>query len=96
MGNTSNYIVIENPDELEEWQMKVKKDPMEFQNLCKNKSCFPDINALVEWSNWLTPNSFGDKRFDTLFYMAVAPVTLPFLIDPYEVATARVGQMFCI
>lgn len=83
--------VFQDPDQLEEWQRRVRQDPMEFLTLCKELLIRPDLNALVEWSNWLTPNSFGYKRFDTIFYMVAVSQTLPFLNDEYEVATVRVN-----
>ncbi|XP_021948770.1 nucleoside diphosphate-linked moiety X motif 19 isoform X2 [Folsomia candida] len=88
-GYLAGSHVFQDPDQLEEWQRRVRQDPMEFLTLCKELLIRPDLNALVEWSNWLTPNSFGYKRFDTIFYMVAVSQTLPFLNDEYEVATVR-------
>jgi hypothetical protein len=92
LGKSANFVEIRDPDEIEEWQLKVKKDPQKgFLALCHHYGCLPDLNALVEWSNWLTPSCFGNKRFDTIFYIASLPFTVPYLIDEFEVATARVS-----
>ena len=34
-----------------------------------------DVNLLIPWSNWLTPNSYP-RRFDTMFF--VAPIEKEF------------------
>lgn len=91
----SGTHVIKDADELESWQHRVKQNPAEFLTLCKEYVVRPDLNALVEWSNWLTPNSFGAKRFDTMFYMAVLPSPVPYLSDAFEVATIRVSVGWC-
>ena len=41
--------------------------------MCQGLECYPDLWALHEWSNWLTPTTFPGKRFDTAFYLACLP-----------------------
>ncbi|KYN04265.1 Nucleoside diphosphate-linked moiety X motif 19, mitochondrial, partial [Cyphomyrmex costatus] len=59
--------------ELQMWQNKVHNDAMEFFNLCQKLKCYPDLWALHEWSNWLTPVLASNKRFDTIFYLVCMP-----------------------
>lgn len=56
--------------ELSEWRRRVQRDPRCFLQLCRRLGCAPDIWALQEWSNWLTPVSrAGGRRYDTAFYL---------------------------
>ncbi|XP_034947866.1 nucleoside diphosphate-linked moiety X motif 19-like [Chelonus insularis] len=59
-----------NQTSLEEWQKKVHKNATEFYNLCETLNCFPDLWALYEWGNWLTPTALNGKRFNTIFFIA--------------------------
>ncbi|XP_012522200.1 nucleoside diphosphate-linked moiety X motif 19-like [Monomorium pharaonis] len=59
--------------ELQTWQSKVHEDATEFFNLCQRYECYPDLWALHEWRNWLTPTAVYEKRFDTAFYLACLP-----------------------
>ncbi|KAM4638226.1 acyl-coenzyme A diphosphatase NUDT19 [Amazona ochrocephala] len=58
--------------ELSEWRRRVQQDPACFLQLCQHVRCVPNIWALQEWSNWLTPVSRagrGGRRYDTAFYL---------------------------
>ncbi|KAM9288678.1 acyl-coenzyme A diphosphatase NUDT19 [Morus bassanus] len=58
--------------ELSEWRRRVQEDPACFLQLCRHLGCVPDIWALQEWSNWLTPvgrAGRGGRRYDTAFYL---------------------------
>uniref|UniRef100_A0A8C3JH10 Acyl-coenzyme A diphosphatase NUDT19 n=1 Tax=Calidris pygmaea TaxID=425635 RepID=A0A8C3JH10_9CHAR len=56
--------------ELREWRRRVRQDPSCFLQLCRRLGCAPDIWALQEWSNWLTPvGRAGGRRYDTAFYL---------------------------
>ncbi|EFN89997.1 nucleoside diphosphate-linked moiety X motif 19 isoform X2 [Harpegnathos saltator] len=55
--------------ELRVWQRKIHDNAMEFLTFCKQFECFPDLWALHEWSNWLTP-TYLPNRYNTVFYMA--------------------------
>ncbi|XP_014797617.1 PREDICTED: nucleoside diphosphate-linked moiety X motif 19, mitochondrial [Calidris pugnax] len=49
---------------------RVRQDPSCFLQLCRRLGCAPDIWALQEWSNWLTPvGRAGGRRYDTAFYL---------------------------
>lgn len=55
------------------WKNKVHNDATEFLNLCQKLECYPDLWALHEWSNWLTPTYRFKTRFDTAFYLVCMP-----------------------
>ncbi|XP_062996988.1 acyl-coenzyme A diphosphatase NUDT19 [Elgaria multicarinata webbii] len=55
--------------ELAEWRQKVQRQPGSFLQLCRQLRCVPNIWALHEWSNWLTPAGRGGRRYDTAFYL---------------------------
>uniref|UniRef100_H2YBQ7 Nucleoside diphosphate-linked moiety X motif 19 n=1 Tax=Ciona savignyi TaxID=51511 RepID=H2YBQ7_CIOSA len=60
------------PNEIEYWRTRVSNDANEFLNMCIEKECAPDIWALHEWSNWLTPAHMftkNSKRYDTMFFI---------------------------
>lgn len=52
------------------WKKKVHDNPICFAEFCLEVGLCPDIWALKEWWNWLTPQALGHKRFDTMFYVA--------------------------
>ncbi|XP_038609769.1 nucleoside diphosphate-linked moiety X motif 19 [Tachyglossus aculeatus] len=76
--------------ELAPWRAKIQKDPSQFLQLCRHLDCAPDIWALQEWSNWLTPFLKREgKRFDTFFYVCCLegrPQTFP---DMQEVVSLQ-------
>ncbi|KAK3603935.1 hypothetical protein CHS0354_042947 [Potamilus streckersoni] len=66
------------------WRKKVDADAWEFIRMCRELEIVPDVWALYEWSNWLTPilpsvaansNShegmLKGRRYDTAFFMCV-------------------------
>ncbi|KAL3860560.1 hypothetical protein ACJMK2_010673 [Sinanodonta woodiana] len=64
------------------WRKKVDTDAWEFIRMCRELEIVPDVWALYEWSNWLTPvlpgvaanSNEGIKkvhRFDTAFFICV-------------------------
>ncbi|KAM9066847.1 nucleoside diphosphate-linked moiety X motif 19 isoform X1 [Sarcophilus harrisii] len=58
------------PADLDAWRARVQEDPTQFVQLCQRLGCAPNIWALKEWSNWLTPFvRKGGRRFDTRFYV---------------------------
>jgi nucleoside diphosphate-linked moiety X motif protein 19 len=61
---------------LSPWRKRVDKDASEFVQMCKELRLMPDVWALGEWSNWLTPVQapvLGDtpygRRYDTAFFI---------------------------
>lgn len=84
---------LENKEKLQEWQKRVRKDSTSFLQLCKLLDCVPDINALYDWSNWLTPTTFKPKsRFDTMYYMVILPRMPRVVIDGNEAVKAQVNE----
>ncbi|XP_011873185.1 PREDICTED: nucleoside diphosphate-linked moiety X motif 19, mitochondrial [Vollenhovia emeryi] len=59
--------------ELRTWQERVHNNATEFLELCRRLECYPDLWALHEWRNWLTPTTVYEKRFDTAFYLTCMP-----------------------
>jgi nucleoside diphosphate-linked moiety X motif protein 19 len=73
------------------WQKRVQRNPDEFLRLCEELDCVPDLWALSEWSNWMTPTIFKAKaRFDVMFYMTVFSRMPTVVFDTHEVAGAQV------
>ncbi|XP_025263359.1 nucleoside diphosphate-linked moiety X motif 19 isoform X2 [Camponotus floridanus] len=59
-------------DELQMWQTKVHNNATDFLALCEKLECYPDLWALREWRNWLTPTDMP-KRFNNMLYLACLP-----------------------
>lgn len=78
-------------EELNEWQLKVHNDAREFYTMCERLGCYPDLWALHEWSNWLTP-AFFPKRFDTIFFMACLKVMPHAVYEAGEMEDLRVNH----
>lgn len=58
------------PDEIKTWQSLVNQNPTNFIKMCRELEVMPNIWALHEWSNWLTPvGRYRGKRFDTAFFI---------------------------
>ncbi|KAM5138728.1 acyl-coenzyme A diphosphatase NUDT19 isoform 1-T1 [Mantella aurantiaca] len=60
-------------EEVAKWREEVQNDPLRFIEMCKELRCVPNIWALQEWGNWLTPvfsKNPRSRRFDTAFYIA--------------------------
>ncbi|XP_041975108.1 nucleoside diphosphate-linked moiety X motif 19-like [Aricia agestis] len=73
-------------DDVQYWQDRIGKNPLDLLNLCKEHNCYPDIWSLHFWSAWLTP-SFLPKRFDTAFFITAvqSDVKLPKNFQKQEV-----------
>nr|XP_005997967.1 PREDICTED: nucleoside diphosphate-linked moiety X motif 19, mitochondrial [Latimeria chalumnae] len=57
-------------EELACWRSRVQDDPRNFIQMCQELSCLPNIWALWEWGNWLTPTRSGHgRRYDTAFFI---------------------------
>ncbi|KAK7913137.1 hypothetical protein WMY93_013348 [Mugilogobius chulae] len=58
------------PVELKKWRSLVNQNPSNFIRMCRELEVLPNIWALHEWSNWLTPEGkYGGRRFDTAFFI---------------------------
>ncbi|CAM4525468.1 unnamed protein product [Leuciscus chuanchicus] len=60
-----------NKDVLSKWRSLVIGNPANFIKMCMELQCLPNIWALHEWGNWLTPiGVYGkQRRYDTAFYI---------------------------
>ncbi|XP_076648261.1 acyl-coenzyme A diphosphatase NUDT19 isoform X2 [Halictus rubicundus] len=83
-SNWAQYIEVPQ-DDVYSWQKRVHNDATEFYSLCKHFDCYPDLWALYEWSNWLTPTVYSTRRFDTVFYMACLQDTPQTLCETSEI-----------
>ncbi|XP_067904869.1 acyl-coenzyme A diphosphatase NUDT19-like [Heterodontus francisci] len=73
-----------NQKELASWRTRLRKNAANFIKLCRELDCIPNIWALKEWSNWLTPTYLEGKRFDTAFFICCLQ-EIPFTLhDGYE------------
>ncbi|XP_033845295.1 nucleoside diphosphate-linked moiety X motif 19 [Periophthalmus magnuspinnatus] len=58
------------PEKLKKWRSLVNQSPSNFIRMCRELEVLPNIWALHEWSNWLTPEGrYGGRRFDTAFFI---------------------------
>lgn len=84
----------QNEEAVAKWREEVQDDPLRFIEMCKELRCVPNIWALHEWDNWLTPafsKKSGARRYDTAFFiccLARKPLTAD---DQKEVTTFKVS-----
>ena len=76
------------PNNIDIWRKKVQLDPSEFFILCQDLNCYPDVQSLNLWSNWLTPFNVSTKRFNTCFFIACVNKNLNIAPDDIEVTKA--------
>lgn len=68
--NSFNAINNICPKELKKWRALVNQSPSNFVKMCRELEVLPNIWALHEWSNWLTPvGAYGSRRYDTAFFI---------------------------
>ncbi|XP_014892820.1 acyl-coenzyme A diphosphatase NUDT19 [Poecilia latipinna] len=73
-------------DELSKWRALVNKNPSNFMRMCQELEVLPNIWALHEWANWLTPTAkYGRTRFDTAFFMCCLQEVPSTLQDEKEI-----------
>ncbi|KAF4111019.1 hypothetical protein G5714_008050 [Onychostoma macrolepis] len=74
-------------DVLSKWRSLVIGDSANFIKMCKELQCLPNIWALHEWGNWLTPVGKYDKqrRYDAAFYICCLRDTPHALHDDKEI-----------
>nr|XP_020445699.1 nucleoside diphosphate-linked moiety X motif 19 [Monopterus albus] len=70
--------------ELIKWRALVNQDPSNFIRMCRELQVLPNIWALHEWSNWLSPTRLK-RRFDTAFFMCCLQETPHTLQDKKEI-----------
>lgn len=72
--------------DLTKWRILVNQNPSNFIRMCKELEVLPNIWALHEWSNWLTPvEKYGRARFDTAFFICCLQETPETLQDQREI-----------
>ncbi|XP_054470019.1 nucleoside diphosphate-linked moiety X motif 19 [Anoplopoma fimbria] len=76
--------------ELNKWRDLVNQDPSNFIKMCRELQVLPNIWALHEWGNWLTPaGRYGVKRFDTVFFICCLQEIPTALQDEKEIVSFR-------
>lgn len=85
---------LQDKKDVQAWQKRIRKNSPDFIELCRQLECTPDIHALYDWSNWLTPTGFKAKsRFDTMFYLTILPRMGRVVIDGNEAVKAQVSTI---
>lgn len=88
---------------LAKWRSRVLENSSNFIRMCRELECVPNIWALYEWGNWLTPtrgSSVQQRRYDTAFYICCLE-EIPFTlhdqkeIQHYEVMCVSVHFSTC-
>lgn len=81
--------------DLSTWQLRVRNDGSTFLDLCQSLQMVPNIWALYEWTNWLTPTNNHKKRYDTIFYVVCLQSGRPDVqVDNAEV-TKPIVSLYC-
>lgn len=75
-------------DDSDAWRNKVFSDPYEFIKLCRIHDCYPDVQNLILWGNWLTPVNFR-KRYDTIFFLTILKEAVPMTPDHHEISSVQ-------
>lgn len=76
--------------ELPRWRSLVNQDPSNFIRMCRELDVLPNIWALHEWSNWLTPEGrHGARRFDTAFFICCLEEVPQALQDEKEIVQVQ-------
>lgn len=77
--------------ELTKWRALVNQNPSNFIRMCRELQVLPNIWALHEWGNWLTPKGrYGVKRFDTAFFICCLQEIPHTLQDEKEIVRFQV------
>ncbi|KAJ8343366.1 hypothetical protein SKAU_G00306950 [Synaphobranchus kaupii] len=72
--------------ELARWRSLVIADPCNFIRMCRELDCMPNIWAMHEWGNWLTPkNDDYRRRYDTAFFICCLQEIPPTVQDEKEI-----------
>lgn len=81
-------------NELQIWQSKIHKDATVFFELCEKLQCCPNVWALHEWSNWLTPSILPGSRYDTVFYLTCMQFKPDAMYEANEMEGLKVSTLF--
>ncbi|KAM9302220.1 acyl-coenzyme A diphosphatase NUDT19-like [Gastrophryne carolinensis] len=80
----------QNEEKITKWREEVQNNPLMFIEMCRELRCVPNIWALHEWGNWLTPvMSNKGRRFDTAFYICCLPKKPTTADDQKEVTSFK-------
>ncbi|XP_060896989.1 nucleoside diphosphate-linked moiety X motif 19 isoform X1 [Labrus mixtus] len=74
-----NKVSELNSSDVTKWRALVNENPSNFIRMCRELEVLPNIWALHEWSNWLTPTGRRGARYDTVFFICCLqeiPLTL--------------------
>ena len=77
---------------LDWWRKQVHSDPDKLLSLYRELGAVPDLWAVKEWSDWLTPTDLheqGRRRFDTIFYTACLDSIPTTMLDQAEVTAVQ-------
>ena len=91
-GTEAGAFSFKDREMLSDWRIRVHKEPSSLLRLYREIEAVPDLWSLVEWADWLTPTDLhekGNRRFDTMFYLASlgeVPVTVQ---DQLEVTASQ-------
>ncbi|XP_058059833.1 acyl-coenzyme A diphosphatase NUDT19-like [Anopheles bellator] len=69
-----------------QWQQAIHEGAKTFLELYGELNELPDIFGLYEWSVWITPTTYRQKRFETAFFLAALNEQVAIYPEPYEVA----------
>ncbi|XP_019935227.2 acyl-coenzyme A diphosphatase NUDT19 [Paralichthys olivaceus] len=76
--------------ELSRWRSLVIQNSSNFIRMCRELQVLPNIWALHEWSNWLTPVAgYSAARFDTAFFICCLQETPQTLQDDREIVRCQ-------
>ena len=87
---------------LSDWRTKVMRDDSQFLLMCQTLNIVPDIWALYEWSDWLTParlaiqDNPAKRRYDTMFYICCLSEQLVAEHDGQEIDATQVPNWYQI
>lgn len=79
------------------WRSLVLENSSNFIRMCRELECLPNIWALYEWGNWITPIGLSgpQRRYDTAFYMCCLEDTPDTLQDQKEIEHYKVTFVLC-
>uniref|UniRef100_A0A8C4Q0P1 Acyl-coenzyme A diphosphatase NUDT19 n=1 Tax=Eptatretus burgeri TaxID=7764 RepID=A0A8C4Q0P1_EPTBU len=68
---TCHNDFVKDVAKMDRWRQLIWDDATNFSRMCTTLNCIPDIWALHEWSDWLTPVNYpvSPNRYDTVFFI---------------------------